>query len=276
MSLKYFITAGRTIVKRLANLSLCPAQWLAGWTFPGYFTLRDKIKVMTVGIEPDLQCFVRREVKPGECVLDVGANIGYLARLFSRCVGSNGHVLAFEPEPENFRVLTHNLRRFSQASVFSLALSDAVGTAVLYLNRVSGTGNSLMPHPFGTREITVTCSTLDQFLEKNIKVRPDWVKIDVEGGEFHVLRGMKETARRFPGMKVIIELCPLNLGGDVAAERLVQELRGMGFTLNVICQDGSVLPFVGLERHRSLFVNLGYVNLYGIQTAMKSGSEVAG
>jgi FkbM family methyltransferase len=266
MSVGYFISAGRMIVRRLANACLRPVEWLAGWTFPGYFTFRDKVKVMTVGIEPDLQGFVRREIKAGECVLDIGANVGYLARLFSCCVGKKGRVLAFEPEPENVKALTSNLKRFTQASVYSLAMTDYVGTADFYLNRVSGTGNSLVPHPLGTREITVPCSTLDQFLEEHPDVHPDWVKIDVEGGEFHVLRGMKAAVRQFPGLKVIIELCPLNLGGEVAAERLVKELRGLDLVLHVICQDGSARPYENLAQHGHLLADSGYVNLYGART----------
>jgi FkbM family methyltransferase len=251
-------SSGRYLVDKLVRaLSV-----ILGWRFPRYFGWRDKWVVMTVGIEADLQQFVAQHVKQGETVLDIGSNIGFLSLLFCRQVGPQGHVLAFEPEAENCLALRYNLKRYKQASIYECAISDKHGTAVFYLNSVSGTGNSLMPHNLGTSHITVPCQTLDNFLTQHPEVKPDWVKIDVEGGEFQVLRGMRDTVNRLPAIQIIIELCPLNLGGVESAGRLVAELAGMGLELLLINPDGSVIPFIGVEPHRHAFTEHGYVNLY--------------
>ena len=256
---------GWRIARRLVDAAFQPFLFIFGWRFPAYFHLRDKVKMMTVGIEPDLQRFVAAAIAPGETVLDVGANVGFLARLFCRCVGPAGHVLAFEPEPDNLQALRYNLKSYPQAKVHDCAISDSNQPAIFYLNRVSGAGNSLVPHVLGTTQIRVSCQTLDSFLGQHPEVRPDWVKIDVEGGEFHVLRGMRDTVRLFPDMKLLIELCPENLGGIKPAELLVAELLGMGFTLHLIDQNGSIVPFQGMCAHRDAFISQGYVNLYSVR-----------
>jgi len=268
MSEHYHQGYGRRLAKRLADAALHPFAVILGWRFPAYFHLRDKVRMMTVGIEPDLQRFVGAAMIPGETVLDVGANVGFLSRLFCRCVGPSGHVLAFEPEPDNLQALRYNLKRYPQAIVHDSALSDHNGSATLYLNRVSGTGNSLVPHELGTRQIRVTCQTMDAFLGQHPEVRPDWVKIDVEGGEFNVLRGMRNMVRLFPDVKLIIELCPENLGGDKAAGLLVSDLQGMGFSMQLIRPDGSTAPFQGVSAHRDALIRQGYVNLFSVRRSL--------
>lgn len=252
----------RNSVRHIADKIMLGMSIMTGWRFPAYFGWRDKWLIMTVGVERDLQRFIAEYVKQGETVLDIGANIGYVARLFCRQVGSFGRVLAFEPEEGNCSALRHNLKRYEQSTVYDCAIGDMNGTAVLYLNSVSGTGNSLVSHSLGTSQITVCCHTLDSFLEQNPEIKPDWVKIDVEGAELQVLRGMRSSVERLPSMRIIMELCPSNLGGDESVARLLRELSGMGFELDVIMPDGSTIPFKGVDTHRDLFACHGYVNLY--------------
>jgi len=249
-----------------------PAKWMAsilvqivlmcrGWRLPDYFSLREKWHAISVGIEPDVMQFTAREMKADDTVLDIGANVGLLARHFCKCVGSGGRVLAFEPAPENFQALRYNLRRYSQAEVVDLAISDNNELATFYLHRTSGTGNSLVPHALGMRRIQVQCQTLDMYLSHHTNVRPDWVKIDVEGGEFYVLRGMHETVRNFPDLRIIVELCPQHLGGIKQAEGLISELQGMSFGVHLIHDDGATEPFRSVYEHTDSFAPNGYVNI---------------
>jgi FkbM family methyltransferase len=222
---------------------------------------------MFIGIEPDLRNFTERSLKPGETVLDIGANVGLLARPFCKLVRRTGRVLAFEPAPENLQALRFNLRRFPQAEIVELAISDNNESSTFYLNCESGTGNSLVPLGLGfdkmkPQEISVQCQTLDLFLKQRPDVRPDWVKIDVEGGEFRVLHGMQESVCKFPNMRILIEVCLQNLGGIDRAEQLVAEIRAMGFTPHLIRMDGTTEPFRGVSEHPDSFAPHGYVNLF--------------
>ncbi len=250
-----------------------PVKWAAeriiravmrfrGWKFPEYFVLRDKWQALTGGVERDLQLLASRTMIPGETVLDIGANAGLISRHFAHCVGPGGRVLAFEPEPGNVDALKFNLRRLPWACVYEMALSDTNEVATFYLNCVSGTGNSLVPHALGTREIKVRCQTLDEFLAKNQDVRPDWIKIDVEGAEPRVLRGMQKTVRNFPEVRLLIELCPANLGGMEQAAQLVMEIKKMDFQVFLINMDGSTSPFLGVTSHSDSLARHGYFNIY--------------
>lgn len=250
--------------KMVALCVVHTVMWLRGWRFPAYFGLRGKWSATFEGIEPDVMHLIAREMRTGETVLDVGANVGLIARHVAQCVGPSGRVLAFEPALDNLDALRFNMRRCPRVEIFDLALSDENGTAVFYLNRVSGTGNSLIPHELGTTSMQVTCQTLDLFLAERPDVKPDWIKIDVEGGEFQVLRGMKQTIDRFPGLRLIVELCPGNLGGMERAEALVDELRALSFDVSVIQFDGSLKPYRSLSDYGDRLATRGYVNLYAV------------
>src|SRR5262249_48165820 len=76
--------------------------------------------------------FVRHAVRRGDIVVDVGANVGFQARLFAELVGPDGRVYAFEPDGANFRRLTAVVRGLPQVQIARAALSDAPGTLTLF------------------------------------------------------------------------------------------------------------------------------------------------
>jgi tRNA G37 N-methylase Trm5 len=83
-----------------------------------YLDPHDSLGLSVMGsFEPAETELMRQRVRPGATVLDIGANIGYFTLLMARCVGPSGHVYAFEPEPKNFELLQHNVRRNNYANV---------------------------------------------------------------------------------------------------------------------------------------------------------------
>ena len=83
-------------------------------------------------IETDL---IKKHVKRGDVVLDLGANIGYFTLILPRLVGEEGKVFAFEPDPENFALLKKNVEINSYQNVVLVqkAVSNRNGKATLYL-----------------------------------------------------------------------------------------------------------------------------------------------
>lgn len=125
---------------------------------------------------------LRRLVRRGQSVADVGANIGYYALLFAQAVGPAGRVACIEPEPENLAELRRNIERnrLTQAEVFPVAVGATAGTVSLR----AGINGSVMED--GSGEILVPLRPLDELLAG----RPvDFMKIDVEGYEGQVLDG---------------------------------------------------------------------------------------
>ncbi len=130
---------------------------------------------------------LRRLVRPGMTVVDVGANVGYYMLLFRQLVGSEGHVICFEPELENFVELERNqrLNHLENVTLVRAAVGASDGETPFRsgLNGVvtdEGEGDGVVP-----------MVRLDTALERP----PDLIKIDVEGYEGHVLEGAASVIR---------------------------------------------------------------------------------
>ena len=136
-------------------------------------------------------------VAPGDWVIDVGANVGHYTAKLSRLVGPSGRVLALEPVPKTFELLAHNVRRLPTANVtlLNLAASDRPTVAGMEVPTGSdGLENGYLAHiSEGTSGINILCMPLDALrLPRPVKL----VKIDAEGHELPVLRGMSELLKR--------------------------------------------------------------------------------
>jgi FkbM family methyltransferase len=126
-------------------------------------------------------------IKPGDCVLDVGANHGLYALSFSKFVGPTGRVFAFEPLPRNLHWLRLNidLNAAHNVTVIPYAMGSSLDE-IQMTDEVPGKGMSF------------PATTLDQFAAFNPRV----VKIDVEGWETHVLRGGTKVLEQRPAMMI--------------------------------------------------------------------------
>jgi FkbM family methyltransferase len=155
---------------------------------------------------------LRRAVKPGDVVLDVGANVGVYSLLMARWAGERGRVFAFEPAPESRAALALHLvmnGMRGRVEVVPEAVSDEVGEATFFAATYSGE-NSMNP-AFGKRvkgatAVRVPVTTIDAFCEGR-GVAPSFIKIDIEGYEFHAIRGARHTLRAH-GPTLLVELHP--------------------------------------------------------------------
>lgn len=131
-------------------------------------------------------------VKTGETWLDVGAHYGYTALALARLVGPSGRVFAFEPVPETARCLaeTRRLNHLSELRVITLGLSDCDEVAPMEVELVRGMGQPESEAGRSHEEISVV--SLDrvwrQLAEGDERVQG--VKVDVQGMELSVLKGM--------------------------------------------------------------------------------------
>jgi FkbM family methyltransferase len=155
-------------------------------------------------IEPDLTAAVLRTLHRGMTFVDVGAHYGYYIRLASRLVGSEGVVLAFEPGHQAFSLLSRNTPHQDNVRLENIAAGASNGMAVL---RDFGPRHSAVNtlkararvparerEQLSARSYEVPCVRLDDHLARH-GLRPDFVKIDAEGSELDVLRGMEETLK---------------------------------------------------------------------------------
>lgn len=157
---------------------------------------------------------LRRGVRPGDTVIDIGAHYGQYAILMSAFAGPTGTVLAFEPDPYARAVLEQNVAlnpSLRSPRVEALALSDADGEATLYSlggNSQSSLARSAVEFDgeHTATPVTVQTETLDGYLARTGAASPTWVKIDAEGAEIRILHGA--TSLLAGPANVICELHP--------------------------------------------------------------------
>lgn len=149
--------------------------------------------------ELPVQQLLQQRLRPGAVLFDIGANVGFLSVVGARLVGSAGLVYAFEPVPANAALVRRNatINHLDQIQVIEIAVGDRSGTAKLVLAEYSG-GAALAgvdPPPDAAGEIEVEVATVDQLVERGYRP-PSFVKIDVEGAELLVLKGMEQVCTR--------------------------------------------------------------------------------
>jgi FkbM family methyltransferase len=166
--------------------------------------------------EPRTVNAYRRFIKPGDTVLDIGANVGAHTLFFAKFVGDSGKVLAFEPTEWAFRKLKANLalnpeleRRVDANHMFLVASDTDSRPPEIYSSWPLEERGNLHPKHLGQLQETgaAGAATLDSHLAARPGVEPRWIKIDVDGNELPVLRGAEVTLRRFKPA-IIMELSP--------------------------------------------------------------------
>ena len=139
------------------------------------------------------QRFTPRE---GDTVIDIGAHIGRYTITSSKQVGSTGKVVAIEADPDNFQLLKRNIALNNLTNVLPLnyAVFSTRTIMKLYEQSASAKYNSIMLTRARTMNyVEVNADTLDSILEQNTINQVNWIKIDVEGAEFEVLKGSTKT-----------------------------------------------------------------------------------
>jgi FkbM family methyltransferase len=154
---------------------------------------------------------IRLLVRPGESVIDIGANIGIWTHHLSKLVGSTGRVWSFEPIPETFVLLRANVERFKLGNVTAVAraISDEDGSVSMSVPIDSrGLRNYHLAQIGLNRNspsFQIQSVRLDSWFAEIDKPHVSFVKIDTEGHELACIRGMLSlVARCLPSLCVEI------------------------------------------------------------------------
>lgn len=189
---------------------------------------------------------VLRDVRAGDVVVDVGANIGYYTLLFARQVGQHGHVYAFEPDPHNFNLLRRNVLQngYSNVTCVPCAVSDRSGAVRLYRNDGNRGDHRIYDSRDGREAVETACIALDDYFAD--VARPvNFIKMDIQGAEARALRGMQRVIERGAAdLRMVTEFWPrgLTLCGD-DPRQFLEVLRSLGFDVGVIDETaGHILP----------------------------------
>jgi len=189
--------------------------------------------------EPLITQFIRATVRPGDAVVDIGANIGYYTLLLAKLTGPEGTVFAFEPEPENFSLLLRNIELNGYKNVIAAqkAIGATTGQAHLFLSddnkgdhRIYGAGSR--------PSIPIEVTTLDNYF--STFHRPiSLIKLDIQGAEPDAIKGMRSFLQKQKEVTLVTECWREGLeGGGVTVEGYLTLLRDVGFELSILTTEG--------------------------------------
>lgn len=158
---------------------------------PGMFGLFQGSPYAAPPWEVSQQALMRRLVRPGDVVFDVGANVGLLTSFLSVLVGPRGHVHTFEANSELYETLRQTVRGQRNCTLHEFGLSDADGQVLLAVpeNREMASLADWTGGAVATRVCQLRA--LDSAVASGEVRVPDFIKCDIEGAELFMLRGAR-------------------------------------------------------------------------------------
>jgi FkbM family methyltransferase len=144
------------------------------------------------GYEEAFSSALLGEIKPGDCVWDIGANVGFYTAKLSDLAGPQGMVVAFEPSPRNFSRLLITCAPRKNVVLENSALGRECGVAAFEVSAEESGVTDRLASVSSASSLQVQVLTGDEYVRRSQKP-PDVVKVDVEGFEDDVLEGLHNT-----------------------------------------------------------------------------------
>ncbi len=206
----------------------------AGFRFAG--NTRDLLGLMVnlFGVwEPNLTAFLTKRLQPGDTFVDVGANSGWFTTLGATCVGPTGRVAAIEASPVIARRLQDNLalNDLRNVRVVVAAATAEAGEVDIVPGPAEHTGlTRITRHDSAAGTAAVPADTLTRLLTNEEIETARIVKVDVEGAEYDVVKGLAPQLSRFPdSCEFVVEVGPSRTGDPAELERLFSTFTDAGY-----------------------------------------------
>lgn len=212
---------------------------------------------------------VGRLLPEGGTFIDVGAHVGLYSLIAARKVGPRGRVFAFEPEPDNFHLLTRNieLNGYRNITAVPMAVCDRCGQAQLFVSRQGNDRHSLFRNPRSPLPEhcqTIATTTLDDFVASAKWPKIDLIKMDIEGAEQLAVTGMRRLIERSNRLHLIVEFAPEMLeAGRTSPSHFLTNLADHNLELFLIEENGTLVPLRAnhFADHTRRIRSRGVVNL---------------
>jgi FkbM family methyltransferase len=191
---------------------------------------------------------VAKILQRGDVVLDIGANIGYYALIEARIVGEKGCVYAVESVKQNVMFLKTNiaLNGYNNVQIFQMALGDHDGKTEIHVGEacnLSAIRKDPMLKYVDKQEVSIT--TVDAFLID--KRKPKLIRMDVEGYEYEILKGMQKTLKQLNPLFLFIELHNSVLG-DKKLKEVLDILKSNGFKVQFVAIYPAIMEHVVITK----------------------------
>ncbi len=193
--------------------------------------------------EPNISAWIERSLAPGDMFIDVGANIGYYSLLAGRVVGSHGKVVAIEALPEIFdRLAVHVAQNgLENVRLVNEAAAEEAAQITLYFGAEKNIGSTSTVQSAETsdRTATVPARPLWSMLSAQERKRARVIKIDVEGAEASVIRGLHLDSPEYRSdLELVIEVsCERWQDEGSRANEFIGFMQSFGFNVYVLRND---------------------------------------
>lgn len=174
-------------------------------------------------------------IKEGMKVIDIGANIGYHTLQISQLVGKTGQIIAFEPDPENYRLLIKNLEsnNCKNVTLYQKAVGNFNGDLKLFFCEENRGDHRIFDSGDQRQSFVVKSVRLDDFFNNTDSF--DVIKMDIQGAEPLAFEGMKRFLSRHQKLVVFCEFFPdVFVNYNYRAYEFLTKIEELGFLVFVI------------------------------------------
>jgi FkbM family methyltransferase len=177
---------------------------------------------------------LKKHVKSGDVVLDIGANIGYYAELIANLVGEKGRVHCFEPDAINFKHLKNNCGSISNLVLNNKAVGPKTETLKIYTSKNLNVDHRTYEPEDYAEVLEIEAVSVDDYLkDKDQKIQ--LIKMDIQGFEMQAVQGMINTLKNNPELRIISEFWPYGLRkAQSSALAYFKFLTQHGFTVQLL------------------------------------------
>lgn len=176
--------------------------------------------------------FLKNNIKIGDHVLDIGANIGFYTKIIATSIGQSGKVYSFEPDTNNFNYLKENTSHLSNVVLNNKAVSSKTEKIKIYTSKELNVDHRTYPVDDYSQVYEIDSIAIDDYFDPNQSIQ--FIKMDIQGYEIEALKGMKKLIERCKP-KVLLEFWP---HGIEAAGNTVEDyfsiIKDLGYSIQLL------------------------------------------
>ncbi len=215
---------------------------------------------------------IKKIVKPGMCVLEIGANVGYYTILMGKLVGENGKIYSYEPYPRSVDILIRNLslnNLTNVVEVHNLAVSSENAVKKLYLGSATNI-HTLLNYKTGDSNpdyIEVKTKDIREILV-NADRKIDLLRMDIEGHEREIFNRLSSDIKAFLPARIFFEIHPLgSIDPDPTFTKPLTNILDLGYCPELVISSSHVdakkrFDELNCQPFRTIGVNAGIHYLY--------------
>lgn len=210
----------------------------------------DSLRLSLYPYVPEMTNFFKENIKKGDVVLDLGANIGYFTCLFAQLVGESGKVFSFEPEPNNFKLLKKNVEvnGYKHVVLEQKAVSNVNSMTKMYISN-SPKDHRIYDTHDNLGSIEVESIRLDEYF-KDFNQKVNLVKSNIQGADYAAFQGMKSVIEKSRSNIILaMEFNPAMIKefGNGNSEEFLDQLLAYDFKLYDLRWQDGIFPITKNE-----------------------------